>query len=230
MSSAAREELLKLATSISKERLRTYESQQQNLALSIDLYHWNIVLSQSAYLPLHILEITLRNHVDQCIRREKGGQWLLQNVDWLLDYDRSSIKQAITKLQGRLDSVSHSDVVPSLSLGFWVGLFDARYDNIWRTNIFRAFPNLPKGRDRQDIQKKCKNINYFRNRIAHYEPIFKRTLRLDYENMTTMLDWICPTTRNWLHGKCIFLSNLRGFYSYCTSNNIVLDYTRKIHY
>lgn len=36
------------------------------------------------------------------------------------------------------------------------------------------------------------------NRIAHHEPIHRRDLRRDFDNLTELAGWICADTQTWI--------------------------------
>ena len=67
-------------------------------------------------------------------------------------------------------------IVAELSFGFWVSLFDKRYEHdqiLWPKLIKHIFPFLPKGqRTRDFLSRELNRIKYLRNRVFHYKPIW----------------------------------------------------------
>lgn len=71
-------------------------------------------------------------------------------------------------------------VIAELTFGFWVGIFERNYNDInsparlWPHLEPAVFPNLkPAERKASTILYQLKSIKDLRNRMAHYEPIWK---------------------------------------------------------
>src|SRR5438309_9634692 len=95
--------------------------------------------------------------------------------------------------------VTVSDVVASLTLGFWADILHYEmYDQMWRECTHKAFPNRPKGTRRGSIAPAIKRLKNLRNRVAHHEPIFHLPLVQEHKDVTEISWWICPVTSAWV--------------------------------
>lgn len=115
---------------LSLERLMGYQTAYAKSFSSdpVVLYRWNIILSQSLYPLLHVLEVGLRNAIfTATARRYNDPQWLLKGS--LLDpKELKKLEKPIHYLRcrGKLDS---GHLVAELNFGFWCGLLDRRYEH-----------------------------------------------------------------------------------------------------
>lgn len=77
-------------------------------------------------------------------------------------------------------------VVAELNFGFWRYLLTARYEaSLWTPALRHCFPI---GLARSTVYDPVENINAFRNRVAHHEPIHARNLHDDIDRLTQLLE------------------------------------------
>lgn len=154
---------------ISASRLSSYQDFNE--------YQNNLLLSKEAYIPLSILEIALRNalndHFSTCISQN----W--HQHPFLAPGSRNKITEAIDLLTKRKESITKEKIIAELNFGFWVNLFQKPYQNYLRTkDIQHIFPNMPPKEkmilNREIIYKKLDHIRGFRNRIFHYEKVINK--------------------------------------------------------
>jgi hypothetical protein len=94
-------------------------------------------------------------------------------------------------------------LIAELTLGFWVLLFGAYYDQaagrrgqkglqLWTPgNLRAAFPNIPAGsRDREALRKRLDGIARFRNRLAHHEPVYHMDPAARHKEILATLRWM----------------------------------------
>jgi hypothetical protein len=92
-------------------------------------------------------------------------------------------------------TVHAGKVVAELNFGFWRYLLTARYEaSLWTPALRHAFP---AGLARITVYDLVENINTFRNRVAHHEPIHTRNLHDDVDRLTLLIEWISPPTATW---------------------------------
>lgn len=92
-----------------------------------------------------------------------------------------------------------SQLVASLSLGFWVSLLRRHYNpSLWAAQTHAAFPNLVAPESMADVSDAGTAIQDLRNRIFHQEPLIGHNLSQDYAAILRMLRWICTDTRDWM--------------------------------
>lgn len=151
-------------------RFKSYQDTQE--------YERNLLFSKQSYIPLSILEVSLRNSIDSLLSNKVDENWHL-NENFLTKDSMLKVKQAIELLERRRESASKHKIIAELSFGFWVNLFKKPYDKKLRINDLRKiFPNLPpktvKLINREKIYKELNHIRNFRNRVFHYEKIVNK--------------------------------------------------------
>lgn len=155
---------------ISSERFRSYSG--------IDEYLENLVFSKKAYIPLSILEISLKNSINDLLTDKLGENWL-ENKDFLTNDSLRKIEEAKKILYKRAELISKSKIIAELSFGFWVNLFKKPYEKKLRTkDIQKIFTNLPPKKEkiinREVIYKELNHIRNFRNRVFYYEKVINK--------------------------------------------------------
>jgi len=136
------------------------------------LYRYNIKLCQKFYGVLGVLEVVLRNAINEHFKIQ------LNDNDWLVTQSQSGFlvncQDAIFKERNKLVNnrkYTHDKLVASLSLGTWTIMFSRNcYKNSGKT-LLRIFPNKTLGLNQRDIYADLDKIRTFRNRIAHHEPL-----------------------------------------------------------
>lgn len=155
---------------ISTERFRSYSG--------IDEYLENLVFSKKAYIPLSILEISLKNSINELLTEKLGKNWL-EDKNFLTNDSLRKIDEAKKILFKRAEPISKSKIIAELSFGFWVNLFKKPYEMKLRTkDIQKIFTNLPPKKEkiinREVIYKELNHIRNFRNRVFHYEKVINK--------------------------------------------------------
>ena len=155
---------------ISDERFSAYENFEE--------YQVNLSISKRAYVPLSVLEVSLRNAIDIHLTTKVGSEWYLDET-FLTKDSKEKVNQAIALLNKRRESASKQKIIAELSLGFWVNLFKKPYDKKLRINdLKKIFPNLPDRTvmlvSREILYKKLDYIRNFRNRVFHYEKVVNK--------------------------------------------------------
>lgn len=115
----------KIILSISKERFKPYLKRSDNIENALLLYQKNIETSQEFYGLLSILEITLRNKIDQSFKTH------FKNENWLTEIISNELSFQITENKNRLiksrKEVTNSRILAELNFGFWTTLFNRKY-------------------------------------------------------------------------------------------------------
>ncbi|MFI7453949.1 hypothetical protein ACIBQX_41120 [Nonomuraea sp. NPDC049714] len=159
--------------------------------VALDLYQWNVRASEAFYVPLHYLEICLRNAEHDRLRNRFGTEdwWRVAPLD---EYETAKITAAKQKLARKGVSLpSADDVVTELSFGFWVSLLSRRYDrHLWVPALHEAFPHY-SGR-REPLRDNLQAMVLLRNRIMHHEPIHHRHLAADHAKIYRLLAYVEP--------------------------------------
>ncbi len=204
-------ELATLERRWSPERLAPYRSAcGGDLAVAIALYEWNAEVSAALGTTLGHVEILLRNALHEeltawSLRRYAEPRWYLDPGGVLTDEGRRDI----VKAQGRATRDGRAEtpgrVVAELNLGFWRFLLATRYDaTLWRACLHRAF----SGQRRRTVHNAVGRLHEARNRMAHHEPMFNRSVADLRATAIEVAGWLCPVTRDWINARCRVLSLL----------------------
>ncbi|WP_237269647.1 hypothetical protein [Synechocystis sp. CACIAM 05] len=157
-------------------------------------------MSECFYPLLQSYEITLRNHFDHAIYCVYGEDWLVPTTKahlFLCDKDREKI-QKIIQSQGR--DLRHNQILSSLTLGFWTALSYREYEHkqklypvLFKNKDF--MPQLPRSlRTRAILSNTLGDINKFRNKIFHHEPICNNSkIKQQHDKILQVIGWMSPT-------------------------------------
>ncbi len=168
---------------------------------AVQFYLWNVALSEAFNLPLRVMEIAVRNQIHRVLQQHYTPNWhqharLRQE---LTPRGLANLTEAENRAKERYSVCTIDQVVATLSFGFWSGLVDPDFERIlWRQHLQAAFPNLPGNYQLADVRKRIRNANWFRNRIAHHEPIYDANLTSYYSDATTVTAWICSDLAAWV--------------------------------
>ena len=174
---------------ISTPRLASYHPQPHDDEQCLSRCLWNTALCESFYPLLHALEISFRNAMNDALCSHYQSQdWLRQRHSELDQKDHGEVVaaegRAQRKAMRRGRTVTHTDILTELSLGFWVELVDKKYDRahqarvplkpLWFDLWNHGFPNW-KGppRRRAELHGRMLRVRDLRNRIFHHEPIWR---------------------------------------------------------
>jgi hypothetical protein len=189
------------------EKYKTACRGDKNKALI--LYRYNIKLCQKFYGILGVLEVILRNaineHYKTCL---SDNNWLITQVQsgFLINCQDSIFKE-INKLTNN-KKYTHDKLVASLNLGVWTLMFSRNcYKNSGKT-LLQIFPNKTRGLNQKDIYNDLDKIRMFRNRIAHHEPLcFDATGAINvcyaqqmYDLIIKYIEFLGYTTNELLYG------------------------------
>jgi len=163
---------------ISIERINRYKN--------LDEYFKNLKLSKNYYIPLSIVEISLRNSLDKLFKRNISKDWLLDKHFIKLQH-KHKIDISIKLLMLKDKEVNHNNILSELTFGFFVTFFKQPYSQYLRYNNLKSiFPNLPSSKtkkiNRHFIFTKLNKIRLFRNKVFHHDKIINKE---EYENILT---------------------------------------------
>lgn len=166
-----------------------------NRQYAFNLYLYNARLSKSFLYPLHILEITLRNRMSAIFTNLFGKDW---PVD--LSFQNNLTPESLASLTtaiGRAKTQTTDSIVSTLNFDFWSNLFRSEYYNcFWQANLAILTPswNLKIA----TLRSRSRDLNFFRNRIAHHEPIYQENLIKIHKEILEMISWFCKDTSDWV--------------------------------
>jgi hypothetical protein len=161
---------------ISSERLEPYLNYHRNdLSKALAHYKSNILISESFYPLLAVLEIGLRNSIGYQLTKIFNDRKWYDNKDFVQIATRfqiDRISQARTNIFTEKKEITPGRIISELSFGFWTSLFDTKFEmTLWKY-LRLAFPNCPKNiRKKKTMSSKFNGIRKLRNRIFHHEAI-----------------------------------------------------------
>lgn len=163
-------------TIISVERLKPYLLYHNaNFDYAIEHYKANILISETFYPYIAILEVGLRNSVNVQLSKRFNDEFWFDNKEFLKNASNFQIDRLIKARNGlshKKKKITSGKIVSELSFGFWTSLLDSRFEvSLWKS-LRLSFPNCPKDiRKRKTMSAKFNTIRKLRNRIFHHEPI-----------------------------------------------------------
>lgn len=166
-------------------------------------YECNLMLSESLYVSLSVLEVTLRNALSKELMIMAGREdWYSSfiNIPELNSLNRYVI-EASQHISSRREQITPSKITAELTLGFWVSLLNSEYERILWHSLRRAFPFLPRQeRQRRNVSAPLNTFRRLRNRIYHNEPIcwnLSRVIEIHSE-ILTIIGWMNRDLPDWV--------------------------------
>jgi hypothetical protein len=181
---------------LSEARFSPYlKSAGFNKHYAFNLYLYNARLSKAFLYPLHILEVTLRNRINEIFSITFDNEWY-KDQSFRSGLSSESL-DALDRGIHRAKRPNKEDIVATLTFDFWSNLFRPEYDRfVWQTNMKKLLPNNTL--TRKEFEKVVRKINEFRNRIAHYEPIHKINLSEMHVMIIDTLSWLSNDISLWV--------------------------------
>jgi len=193
----------KYSQTYSTERLSSFAySKSDTIQDIVNNYKNNIQISQAIYPELCTLEVILRNSIDNVLRKYISDTWIEDEINNNVLLDSSEYKTLVKAYNNTKDeclaaskNFTIGKVVANLNFGFWTNLCVKKYNSkIWNKPkcFYGVFVNYTNKHSINYIAKKLYFIRRLRNRVFHYEKIFKypnNTLSL-YNDILEMLSFL----------------------------------------
>jgi hypothetical protein len=181
---------------LSEPRFQTYLGLAGGDAeLAMRQYVWNASVASGLQTPLHLLEVTVRNAVNDRLKQAHGANWL-SSAGLLKSPETAMVAKAKDYLVSRGEAATLDKIVAELNFQFWVGIFSRKYDRVWLASLQSLF--TPKIQ-RYELHEKLDRLRTLRNRIAHHETIQHRHLMADLNDIKLILGALSPTMLDWLN-------------------------------
>lgn len=165
---------------LSAPRLSNYTS-YFNVKDDHDLYscyQWNNEVSRSFLSLIHLIEVALRNAYHRELSAHysnKTSGRLIKSYAW---YNHANLKgKSLSEINKATAKTNRpDDVISRQTFGFWVNLPDTK-GVPWNLIHKNVFPNINRNWSKEPnkhwLYARMKMINDLRNRISHWEPIWK---------------------------------------------------------
>jgi len=185
---------------------------------TVKLYKANLKISQAFHPLLGILEVVLRNRLNDVLALYfSDPDWIInQKSGFMSDsslrytYKRTGVvktndflKREILKAEKRLNKtqtpITSGKIIAEQTLGFWTDLFEVHNYRLLKGKPIQIFQTLPSGFGRKEVNDQLDKVRRFRNRINHNEPIcfngdlidFNETVEV-HHSIINLLTWIDP--------------------------------------
>lgn len=199
-----------LDTTLSRSRLSPYLLLADNDAVyAHQLYLWNARLAKSFLYPLGVVEVAVRNAMHNALSAAFGTpEWVISpNLHYTyfspqtLASHGSSKSRLINAKNGA--TPTPDEMVAGLNFDFWSNILRPEYAPMWQIgNALRdTFPLMRPTPDLAQARLSIADVNHFRNRIAHHEPIHHLDIRAKMDLLQTVMGFICKDTAAWMK-KC----------------------------
>lgn len=222
-------ELEKYSSTYSAERLSAFAyCKSDNISDIVANYSNNIKISQAIYPELCTIEVILRNSIDNVLKQYISETWIEDEKEkniWLDESEFTVLKKTYKSTEEECHILSkdftHGKVVANLNFGFWTNLCVKKYSSkIWNKPqcFYGVFVNYPYKHSINGIAKKLYTIRRFRNRVFHYEKIFKypqNTLKI-YNDILEMLSYLQTDKLEILNNTSTFLDTYNQLLSKTT--------------
>lgn len=207
------QEIEHIFSKISTVRLDTYKKHfsLENPKDIYTAYCWGESVSSSLFKIISTIEVVLRNSIHNSLQSALGKKWMIdENKVRLTDHQKDKMREILyVKKNGKITSSrvdptpSENVIIAKLSFGFWahfldIKLLDGKTWDIYLPDIFDSYIYSGRYKGRQFWTNKSniyyvkdvlRDINEIRNRIAHHEPIWKKSyLGYKPKNISDNLD------------------------------------------
>lgn len=196
-------------------------------AEAMELYDWNAAVASACLRDVGHFEVLIRNRYAERLDSEHPGWTSTGNPLWsmLSGYPATRTKQqdlnkgsraALFKAK-RPSNATPGQIIANLMFGFWAKLTAApRVDTIWTPVLSDLFPAHSRGH----VHDRMNKLNDFRNRLAHWEPVFSSTTGLttrlaEFEQFFTVVD---PDVASWVGERSTVLNTIEE----CPISDLVL--------
>lgn len=194
---------------ISSERFGRYMALANDDAKkALELYSCNANLSQSLYVPLQGLEVTLRNRIHSVLLKEMGEYWFDVPNFLVLGRQVEDVGEAKSRIintkKKESKSLSSGRIVAALPLGFWVSMFSPEYEQLWQQKLHNIVQGNKKGITRKTFSAPLRSIRSLRNRIAHHECILDCNVQAQYKKLVELVGFLSPEAQFWIKENSSF--------------------------
>ena len=200
-----------------------YERYKGDEKKAVRHYRQNIQLAEALLPSLSIYEVALRNSLIRELKR------LTCRQDWYTYFSATPALKELEKhielakqhIIKRREVVTPDKINGELTMGFWVLLFNAKYERILWKELRKSFPYISKEkRQRKNISVPLNEIRVLRNRVFHNESISWSLTRLEdlHNSILEVCSWINPSLPIWIKSverfDKVILSVKRSWYGF----------------
>ncbi|RKQ83554.1 Abi-like protein [Mycolicibacterium mucogenicum 261Sha1.1M5] len=215
---------------LSRPRLAAYLSRaggDHNEALK--LYEWNAEVSSACLRDVGHFEVLIRNRYSDRLTdyftdwtSSSSQLWQMENgipqTRAKQRYANKKSRAALNIALNKAPTPSPGQIIANLTFGFWSQLtLPVRESTIWTPAISADFEDSSRGSVHDPMAK----LNKFRNRLAHWEPIFSSTTGLTarLQEFERIFETVDPDVAAWVGCR----SNVIEVLEQCPLSNIGIN-------
>lgn len=205
-----------ITENLSASRLKTYRTTLSqavhglSTADTVKAYYLLNDISQHFFVPLQMVEVVLRNRINDHIKNIKCKPSWYDSVPASIK-TKDAVTKAKTLALTEVGAPTPDDIVCRLTFGFWANLLDkpqrdaSQPDHfIWDQHGFKkVFPGADRTLSVGIASVRLIALNTLRNRLFHHEPIWKgkkvtslqsaiKTVEVQYTDLMEVLAWLSP--------------------------------------
>lgn len=178
---------------LSAERFERYMRWADNdRGRAIELYILNVRISEAFYVPLHFLEVALRNRFHAVLADHMHEEWYYEPGFLLAENQQDQVMEAVDRLREEGKPPTPGRVVAALTFGFWTTFTNRPYEPLWRQVLHRSGSRDGRNLSRKDLARPLTRFRKLRNRIAHHEPVLHWNLTAHHAEMIAVTEWLSP--------------------------------------
>lgn len=188
-----------LEEALSFERFSRYlKWAGQDRQRAVELYTLNALVSESFYVPLEMLEVTLRNRIHRVMSDIAGETWFFDESRLAIARQHGQVRDAGDELRQGGKDITPGRLVAALPFSFWTSMVSPAYETAWQQGLHRiARTPEDKGLRRKEFSRPLHTLRVLRNRIAHHEPILEWNLPKHHDNILMLTGWLSPAAAAW---------------------------------
>ncbi|WP_047691042.1 Abi family protein [Kocuria sp. ZOR0020] len=185
---------------LSAQRLGPYADRSHGeLEEALKLYTWSTQMSAAAFETVAHLEVLLRNAIDRELalyfkENTRAIPWFLSRPP-MNDETSVAIQTVRQRLRNENRDTRHQ-IIAGLSFGFWAGMLGAKYEELWRACLHKAFPN--SSGIRKDVAREVEAVRKFRNRLAHHDSTLNVDIPFEMRRVMRLAEFISLDAARWL--------------------------------
>lgn len=165
---------------------------------AVQLYSLNAQLSEALYIPIHGLEIALRNRIHTVMADAIGDRWFEADGFLLVPRQKEQLGRAVSEIEEAGKEATSGRIVAALTFSFWTSMLAPAYEPLWRSKLnLIAETSEGKRLARKNFSRPLTQIRILRNRTAHHEPILHWNLPKHHRVIVELTHWLSPTVSNW---------------------------------
>lgn len=205
---------------LSNPRLHVYLHETSgSIPAALDLYDWNAEVASSCLRDLGHFEVLIRNRYAGKLTTQYADWTSPTSTIWQLETGIASTRQkqhrlndgsskSVRTARAKVTPPTEGHTIANLTFGFWMMLTSAPRDStIWTPMLSSLFV----GRSRGYVHDRMEKLNDFRNRLAHWEPVFSTTTGLSgrlqvFDQFFTEVD---PDVAAWVGTRSTVVETLK---------------------